>query len=119
SLSANTQNPGGRMTGLELVHGILKAIGEDPSREGLRDTPKRVVKSWGEIYAGYAQDPAEILSTVFEDGACDELVVLKDIEFSSVCEHHMLPFRGKAHIGYLPAGSVVGLSKMAPAPTPP
>jgi len=100
--------------GLEdFVRGILYAIGEEPTREGLRDTPRRVVKSWSELYAGYKQKPAEILSTVFEDGACDEVVLLKNISFSSMCEHHMLPFLGTAHIAYLPKGKVVGLSKLA------
>lgn len=97
----------------ECVRGFLEAIGEDPNREGLLDTPARVVKSWAELYAGYSQNSEEILSTVFEDGACDEMVILKDIEFSSMCEHHVLPFIGKAHIGYLPDGKVVGLSKLA------
>lgn len=96
-----------------IVRRFLKAIGEDPTREGLLDTPKRVVKSWKELYAGYKQDPKAILSTVFEDGSCDEMVILKDIEFSSTCEHHCLPFIGKAHVAYLPAGKVVGLSKLA------
>jgi GTP cyclohydrolase I len=97
----------------DLIREVLSAIGENPDREGLKDTPKRVVKSWGELYAGYHEKPAEILSTVFEDGACDEMVILKGIPFSSMCEHHMLPFIGIAHIGYLPAGKVVGLSKLA------
>jgi GTP cyclohydrolase I len=96
-----------------LIEGILIAIGEDPSREGLRDTPKRVVKSWAEIFAGYLQDPAKILSTVFKDGTCDEMVALTNVEFSSMCEHHMLPFIGKAHVAYIPNGQVVGLSKLA------
>ncbi len=97
----------------DAVRSILSFIGEDPQREGLLDTPKRVVKSWGELYGGYKQDPAKILSTVFKDGACDEMVILKDIAFSSTCEHHMLPFIGKAHVAYLPKGRVVGLSKLA------
>lgn len=97
----------------QLVRGILKAIGEDPDREGLIDTPKRVVKSWGEIFEGYKQDPKEILSTKFKDGTCDEMVILKNISFTSTCEHHMLPFVGKAHIGYIPNESVVGLSKLS------
>lgn len=97
----------------DLIREVLNAIGEDPSREGLKETPKRVVKSWGELYAGYHQKPEDILSTVFEDGACDEVVILKNIAFSSMCEHHMLPFIGVAHIAYLPAGKVVGLSKLA------
>ena len=97
----------------DLIREMLSAIGDEPSREGLKDTPKRVVKSWAELYAGYHQKPADILSTVFEDGACDEVVLLKNISFSSMCEHHMLPFIGVAHIAYLPAGKVVGLSKLA------
>lgn len=97
----------------DLIREVLIAIGEDPDREGLRDTPKRVVKSWSELYAGYNQKPADILSTVFEDGACDEVVILKNISFASMCEHHMIPFIGVAHIAYLPAGKVVGLSKLA------
>jgi len=97
----------------KIIQQFLKYIGEDPTREGLLDTPKRVVKSWAELYKGYKQDPKEILSTVFEDGSCDEMVILKDIEFTSMCEHHVLPFRGKAHVAYLPNGKVVGLSKLA------
>lgn len=97
----------------DLIREVLTAIGEDPEREGLKQTPKRVVKSWGELYSGYHQKPSDILSTVFEDGACDEVVLLKEIAFSSMCEHHMLPFIGVAHIAYLPAGKVVGLSKLA------
>ena len=88
----------------DLIREVLVAIGEDPDREGLKDTPKRVVKSWSELYAGYMQKPAEIPSTVFEDGACDEVVILKNIAFSSMCEHHMIPFIGVAHIAYLPFG---------------
>lgn len=96
-----------------IVRSFLLAIGENPDREGLKDTPKRVVKSWKELYGGYKKRPGEILSTVFEDGSCDEMVILKDIEFTSTCEHHTLPFIGKAHVAYLPAGKVVGLSKLA------
>lgn len=97
----------------KIVKAFLEAIGENPNREGLLDTPKRVVKSWAELYKGYKLDPKEILSTVFEDGSCDEMVILKNIEFQSMCEHHVLPFKGKAHIAYLPKGKVVGLSKLA------
>jgi len=96
----------------KIIQQFLKYIGEDPTREGLLDTPKRVVKSWAELYKGYKQDPKEILSTVFEDGSCDEMVILKDIEFTSMCEHHVLPFRGKAHVAYIPDGAIVGLSKI-------
>lgn len=97
----------------EIVREMLVAVGEDPFREGLKETPARVVKSWGKLYGGYLLDPADVLRTVFTDGHCDEMVVLRDIEFYSMCEHHMLPFFGKCHIGYLPSGCVVGLSKLA------
>lgn len=94
---------------------ILQAIGEDPQREGLRDTPKRVTKSWAEIYGGYKQDPKQILGVTFQDDmeSYDQIVLCKDIELYSTCEHHMLPFFGKAHIGYIPNKKVVGLSKLA------
>lgn len=91
---------------------ILEYIGDDPSREGLKETPKRVVKSYEEIFAGYKQNPADVMK-VFSDGSCDEMVLLKDIEFYSVCEHHMQPFFGKAHIAYLPDQKVIGVSKLA------
>lgn len=91
---------------------ILQYIGEDPNREGLIDTPKRIVKSWQELYAGYNMDPKDIMTT-FEDGACDEIVVLKNVNFFSMCEHHNLPFFGKIFLGYLPNKKVIGLSKLA------
>lgn len=91
---------------------VLEYIGEDPHREGLKETPARVVRSWKEIFSGYAADPGSVLKT-FRDGACDEMVVLRDIEFYSTCEHHMQPFFGRAHIGYIPNGRVVGVSKLA------
>jgi GTP cyclohydrolase I len=93
---------------------LLETIGEDPDREGLKDTPDRVLRSWCEIFAGYQQDPAEFLSTTFEEvEGYQEFVLLKDIPFDSTCEHHILPFDGIAHIAYLPADRVVGLSKLA------
>jgi len=101
---------------MELIIQILKAIGDDPGREGLKDTPYRVVKSWKELFEGYKQNPKEILSAVFEDSMnvmTDEIVMCKNIPFFSMCEHHMLPFSGVAHIGYLPSKKVVGLSKLA------
>ena len=107
------QSSNAQMDEHKIVVQFLKYIGEDPTREGLLDTPKRVVKSWKELYKGYTEDPKTILSTVFEDGSCDEMVILKDIEFQSMCEHHVLPFIGKAHVAYLPNGKVVGLSKLA------
>jgi len=93
------------------VSDMLVAIGEDPRREGLLDTPKRVVKMWREIYSGYQKDPKDIF-TVFDE-PCDQMVLLKNIELYSMCEHHMLPFYGKAHIAYIPDGKVIGISKLA------
>ena len=96
----------------ENIRRVLSFLGEDPDREGLVETPKRVVKSWAQLYSGYSQDPSRLLKT-FVDGSCDEMVVLRDIEFYSMCEHHMLPFFGRATIGYIPNGRVVGVSKLA------
>jgi GTP cyclohydrolase I len=98
----------------QALREMLIALGENPDREGLQDTPDRVIRSWSEIYAGYGQDPAEILARTFEDvNGYDEMILLKDIPFHSTCEHHMLPFEGKAHVAYLPKDRVVGLSKLA------
>jgi GTP cyclohydrolase I len=97
----------------DAVVRLLQHIGEDPRREGLLDTPKRVVKAFSEMTSGYSLDPAEILGTTFDIGDCDQLVVVSGIEFTSLCEHHMLPFTGTASVGYLPAARVVGLSKLA------
>jgi len=96
------------------VREILVAIGEDPDRDGLVDTPKRVAKAYTEFFAGLHQDPAELLATTF-DIDHDELVLVKDIPFYSTCEHHLVPFHGAAHIGYIPGrdGKVTGLSKLA------
>lgn len=96
----------------ENIRRILEYIGEDPKREGLLETPDRVVKSYNELFSGYKTDPASVLK-VFEDDSCDEMVILKDIEFYSSCEHHLQPFFGKAHIAYIPNGRVVGISKLA------
>ena len=95
----------------EAVATLLRYIGEDPSREGLADTPARVAKAWLEMTAGYREDPAEILSRTFEESS-DELIILSGISFYSTCEHHLLPFYGTACVGYLP-GKVVGISKLA------
>ncbi len=97
---------------LENVRLILRHLGENPTREGLLDTPKRVVKSWGEIYSGYNKQPEDVLTTFDSDGY-DQIVLLKDIELYSMCEHHMLPFFGKAHVAYIPDGRVIGISKLA------
>jgi len=91
---------------------LLQYIGEDPEREGLRETPKRVIRSYATLFSGYQQKPEDVMK-VFKDGACDEMVLLKNCEFSSTCEHHMLPFIGKAHIAYIPNGKVIGVSKLA------
>lgn len=90
----------------------LEFVGEDPNRDGLRETPRRVIQSFQEMTCGYKEDPTKILSKVFEV-TYDEIVILKDIGFWSLCEHHMIPFHGKIHIGYLPNGKVVGISKLA------
>jgi GTP cyclohydrolase I len=96
------------------VRGLLQFLGEDPGREGLLDTPGRVVRALGEHFSGYAQDPASYLAKTFtEVDGYDELVLVSDIEVFSHCEHHMVPFVGKAHVGYIPNGRVVGLSKLA------
>ncbi len=98
----------------DAVRTLLRWAGEDPAREGLLDTPKRVVKAYGDWFSGYAIDPDEYLKRTFEE-VCgyDEMIVLRDIEFESHCEHHMAPIIGKAHVGYLPNGRVVGISKLA------
>jgi len=96
------------------VRVLLRWAGEDPAREGLLDTPKRVVEAYRDWFSGYADDPAEYLARTFEEVAgYDEMIVLRDIEFESHCEHHMAPIIGKAHVGYLPDGKVVGISKLA------
>ena len=93
---------------------MLKAIGEDPTREGLRDTPRRIAEMYRELFAGLQRDPAEVLQVSFDEGH-SEMVIVKDIPFYTVCEHHFLPFYGVAHVGYIPRGRVVGISKLARA----
>ncbi len=98
----------------DAVRVLLRWAGEDPQREGLLDTPKRVVKAYGDWFSGYHDDPREFLARTFEEvEGYDEMIVLRDIEFESHCEHHMAPIIGRAHVGYLPAGKVVGISKLA------
>ena len=96
------------------VRELLAAIGEDPDRPGLQDTPARVGRAYAEIFAGLAQDPYDVLATTFDEGH-DELVLVKDIPMYSTCEHHLVPFHGVAHVGYIPGedGRVTGLSKLA------
>lgn len=96
------------------VEEILLAIGEDPQREGLLRTPDRVAQMYAEIFQGLEQDPGEVLRIGFDENH-QEMVILKDIPFYSMCEHHLLPFHGRAHIGYIPRGRVVGISKLARA----
>jgi len=96
------------------VRTLLRWAGDDPDREGLLDTPKRVTKSYAELFSGYEVDPRGYLERTFEEvGGYDEMVILRDIPFVSFCEHHMLPVVGKAHVGYLPTNRVVGISKLA------
>jgi len=96
------------------VHELLVAIGEDPSREGLRETPSRFARAYEEMFRGLREDPAEVLTTTFELGH-DEMILVKDIEVASTCEHHLVPFYGFAHVGYIPGadGRITGLSKIA------
>ncbi|MDN3249147.1 GTP cyclohydrolase I FolE [Streptomyces sp. ZSW22] len=96
------------------VRELLIAVGEDPDREGLRETPARVARAYKEIFAGLWQEPEDVLTTTFDLGH-DEMVLVKDIEVFSTCEHHLVPFRGVAHVGYIPAtnGKITGLSKLA------
>ncbi len=99
---------------MQAVRTLIAWAGDDPTREGLLDTPKRVTKAFGEFFAGYDQDPKEVLQRTFKEvGGYDDVVLVKDIPFSSHCEHHMVPFVGKAHIAYLPHDGVVGISKLA------
>ena len=100
-----------RMT--DLVRQMLVEIGEDVDRDGLKRTPERVARAWQDLSAGYQQDPAKVLKGALFDVVYDEMVIVKDIEFFSLCEHHMLPFFGKIHVAYLPDKKVVGLSKIA------
>jgi GTP cyclohydrolase I len=96
------------------VRTLLEWAGDDPSREGLADTPKRVARAFKEYFAGYLEDPADVLSRTFHEvGGYDDIVMLRDIEFTSHCEHHVAPFVGRAHVAYLPVKSVVGISKLA------
>jgi len=107
----------GTVPDLEAIAGavrtILEAIGEDPDREGLVNTPERVARMYSEVFGGLRLDPKEILETVFVEEEHREIVMVKDIPFYSMCEHHLIPFHGKAHVAYLPKGTLTGLSKLA------
>ncbi len=95
----------------DKIKDIIKFIGDNPDREGLKETPKRMVKSWGELFSGYKENPKDILKT-FKEGTCNEMVILKDIDFFSMCEHHFSPFFGKIFLGYVPDGRIIGVSKL-------
>ncbi len=94
------------------VRAILQAIGEDPDRQGLRRTPERVARAYQELTAGYHVDPARLINGAIFDVNYDEMVIVRDIDYYSLCEHHLLPFMGRAHVGYIPNGKVIGLSKI-------
>ena len=103
-----------REEALDAVRTLIRWAGDDPEREGLLGTPDRVVRSYAEFFSGYGEDPVALLQRTFEEmDGYDEIVMLKDIRFESHCEHHMAPIIGKAHVGYLPDGKVVGISKLA------
>ena len=111
---SDTRNNVSRSDAEAAVRTLLRWSGEDPAREGLVDTPKRVVKAYEDWFSGYGHDPDDYLARTFEEvEGYDELIVLRDIQFESHCEHHMAPIIGRAHVGYLPDGKVVGISKLA------
>jgi len=112
SLAGKTPSPVDQARIRRAVREILAAVGEDPDREGLRETPARVARMYAELFSGLHDDPRQHLKKFFTE-KYDEVVLVKDISFNSMCEHHMLPFMGQAHVGYLPDGRVVGLSKIA------
>jgi GTP cyclohydrolase I len=116
--SAPTATPAGEAVTQEAAENAIRTLlrwaGEDPAREGLLDTPKRVAKAYRDWFSGYGMDPGDYLARTFEEvEGYDELIVLRDIQFESHCEHHMAPIIGRAHVGYLPNGRVVGISKLA------
>ncbi len=112
---AKAKFPGDAEKAKKALLAMFEYLGENPEREGLRDTPRRVVKSWDKLFGGYLQKPEDVLTTFEEDDVIphDQIILLKDIEFYSTCEHHILPFVGKAHVAYIPRDKVVGISKLA------
>ncbi|RJU81184.1 MAG: GTP cyclohydrolase I FolE [Candidatus Poseidoniales archaeon] len=103
----------GRHEAEDAVRKLLQYLEDDAEREGLEETPKRVIDSFDEIFAGYKQKPSEVLASTFNAEGYDGIVLLRDIEFYSTCEHHLQPFRGRAHIAYIPTDKIVGISKLA------
>ena len=91
----------------QLIRELLRRIGEDPDREGLKETPTRIIRAWKELFSGYHQRAEDVLVTQFHAEQYDEIVLLRDVEFYSTCEHHMLPFCGKAHVAYIPKDKIV------------
>ena len=113
-MSDDSRHDVSRQQAEEAVRTLLRWAGEDPSREGLLDTPRRVAEAYGDWFSGYQDDPRAYLERTFEEVAgYDEMIVLRDIEYESHCEHHMAPIIGKVHVGYIPNGKVVGISKVA------
>jgi len=109
----STENKMENLTKIEsITHELLREIGEDPEREGLVRTPHRVAKAWRFVAKGYEQNLKDVLNDAIFEDKCSEMVVVRDIEFFSLCEHHLLPFFGKAHVAYIPRGKVIGLSKI-------
>ena len=96
----------------KLIFDLLKAVGENPNREGLKNTPDRVARMYAELLSGYSEEPTKIINNALFNVDYDEMVLVRDIEFYSLCEHHMLPFVGRAHVAYIPNGKVIGLSKI-------
>ena len=114
SLKKNKSTKPSQDEAIEAVKTLIRWAGDNPEREGLSETPKRVIKSYKDFFSGYDQDPREILSKQFKEvDGYDEMIILKNIRLESHCEHHMVPFIGTAHVGYLPRNKVVGLSKLA------
>jgi GTP cyclohydrolase IA len=97
----------------DLIRNLLIEIGEDPDREGLKDTPKRVTESYKFLTKGYTENIDNVINNAIYEESCNDMVIVKDIEFYSLCEHHLLPFYGKCHIGYIPDGKVIGVSKLS------
>lgn len=108
----DSTHPKGEQSVEENIVRLLQYIGEDPTREGLLETPKRVIKSYAQLFSGYSKSPKDVL-TVFEPEGYDQIIISRDIEFYSMCEHHMLPFFGVAHVAYIPGKKVIGISKLA------
>lgn len=110
---AEVENGGQSNAIADAVRVILAGIGEDVDREGLADTPERVARMYAEVFGGLSIDPKSVINTVFDEEHHEEMVMVKDIPFYSMCEHHLIPFHGKAHVAYLPKGRLTGLSKLA------